>query len=404
MQPTNHPGTDRVYGIVGPAPIILSDFTTARREPTRPPQLREPGFERAFDGTTLFYDAFRTPGSDHVIVIAPPFLNLLGIVKSMRVTAAPSGRLCDFRVERLDRCTRVRIDAPHDSERLTVATDLGSFELQIGENLSALFRGMRTIFTKSKDNAIPWILDWIRFHRDVHGAEAVLIYDNASAAYDTRVLHTALREINGLKRMCIVEWPFKFGPRGGQGSRRFWDSDYCQHGILEHARWRFLAEARSVMTGDIDELVVSTDKRTAFELAERSIAGVVRYFGRWIIGIREVSPLPPRNDVLRHRDFDIMLLPGEPLSKLPWSQPEHGCAPKWTVVPSRFPSWVQWKVHTIGRWPPARMATNRLGLRHFREIGTNWKYDRTQRDTFDPERHKQDTELRAAFARVQWDY
>jgi hypothetical protein len=404
MQRTKHPRADRVNGIVAPAPITLSDFTTARREPTRPPELREPGFEQEFDDTTLFYDAFHAPDSGQVLVIAPPFLNLFGALRSMRVMAVPSGRLCKFRIERLDRCMRVRIDAPRGSERLAIETDFGYFELQIGENLSALFRGLRTIFTKSKDNAIPWILDWIRYHRDTHGAEAVLIYDNGSTAYDARALDTGLQHINGLKRACVVKWPFKFGPRGRQGSRQSWDSDYCQHGILEHARWRFLAEARSVMTGDVDELVVSSDKRTAFEMAERSLAGMVRYFGLWVIGIEGLSPPAPLGGVLRHRDFDMMLLPGKPLSKLPWSQPEHGCAPKWTVVPSRLPSWAQWKVHTIGRWPPARIVSHRLCLRHFREIGTNWKYDRTQRDSFDPEKHKLDAELCAAFARVRWDY
>jgi hypothetical protein len=213
MQRTKHPRADRVNGVVAPAPITLSDFTTARREPTRPPELREPGFEQEFDDTTLFYDAFHAPDSGQVLVIAPPFLNLFGALRSMRVMAVPSGRLCKFRIERLDRCMRVRIDAPRGSERLAIETDFGYFELQIGENLSALFRGLRTIFTKSKDNAIPWILDWIRYHRDTHGAEAVLIYDNGSTAYDARALDTGLQHINGLKRACVVKWPFKFGPQ-----------------------------------------------------------------------------------------------------------------------------------------------------------------------------------------------
>lgn len=50
---------DRIQDIIEPAPIDLSVFTVARRESTRPPHLREPGFEREFDDTTLFYDAFR---------------------------------------------------------------------------------------------------------------------------------------------------------------------------------------------------------------------------------------------------------------------------------------------------------------------------------------------------------
>ena len=141
------------------------------------------------------------------------------------------------------------------------------------------------------------------------------------------------------------------------------------------------------MTGDVDELVVSSDKRTAFEMAERSLAGMVRYFGLWVIGIEGVSPPAPLGGTVRHRDFDMMLLPGKPLSKCRGRNPSTAAPPKWTVVPSRLPSWAQWKVHTVGSWPPARIVSRRLCLRHFREIGTNWKYDRTQRDSFDPEKH-----------------
>jgi hypothetical protein len=402
MQQNKHLGCDRVYDIIEPGPTILSDFTTARREPSRPPELREPGFDREFDHTTLFYDAFRAPGSSDVLVIAPPFLNLTPAIKSMRVRAAPSGDPCHFRIEALDLCARVRIDAPPASDALLIDSDLGSFALGVGENFSDLFRGLRTLFTLSKNNSLMWVLDWVRYHRDIHGAEAALIYDNASTVYDARELSEAVAQISGIKRTCVVEWPFKYGPQG-DAAGRFWDSNFCQHGVWEHARWRFLTEARSVLNGDIDELVVSSTGRTVFQMAERSLAGVVSYFGAWIIGIEGVTPAHPHASVPRHRDFDVMLLPGKPVRKLPWSPPEFGCPPKWTVVPSSCPSWTQWKVHTIGRWPPARLVSRGAGFRHFREIGDSWKYDRSKRDPSDPARHAYDRELRAALDRVRWD-
>jgi hypothetical protein len=157
------------------------------------------------------------------------------------------------------------------------------------------------------------------------------------------------------------------------------------------------------MSGDVDELVVSSNGQTAFEAAERSLTGALRYFGVWIVGIEGVTPPPTSNDVLRHRDCDVMVLPGKPVSRFPWSRPEFGCFPKWTVVPRRCPSWSQWKVHSIGRWPLAYPVSRSFCFRHFREVGTSWKYDRSVRDRFDPAVHKHDAELRAAFARVQWD-
>jgi hypothetical protein len=388
--------------ICNPAPVVLSDFASMRREPRRPPPLREPGFDDEFDDTTLFYDAFRALNTEKVLLMAPPFFNLAAAVKSARITAAPSHRSCRFHMKALDLCARIDVDVPCGSEALLFNSDLGSFQVRIRENLSHCFRGLRTLFTLSKNNAMPWILDWIRYHRDVHGAEAVLLYDNASTAYDVHALREALAKVQGLKAACIVAWPFKYGPQGDL-SRRSWDSAFCQHGAWEHARWRLLAQARSVMAVDVDELVVSKTGQTAFEAAERSLTGIVRYFGAWIVGIEGVSPPQPHNGVLRHRDYDVMVLPGKPVSRFPWSRPEFGGFPKWTVVPRRCPSWSQWKVHTIGRWPVAHPVSRSLCFRHFREISDSWKYDRSVRDRFDPAVHKHDAELQAAFARVQWE-
>jgi hypothetical protein len=71
-------------------------------------------------------------------------------------------------------------------------------------------------------------------------------------------------------------------------------------------------------------------------------------------------------------------------------------------VPRRCPDRAQWKVHTIGKWLPARMKTSGIAFRHFREIGGNWKYDRKLREPFDPARHVKDEALARAFQRVDW--
>jgi hypothetical protein len=64
-----------------------------------------------------------------------------------------------------------------------------------------------------------------------------------------------------------MEWPFKYGPQGAN-SWDHWDSDFCQLGAWEHARWRFLQNARSAMNSDIDELVLSKSGQSVFEAAE----------------------------------------------------------------------------------------------------------------------------------------
>src|SRR5271167_935761 len=49
--------TDRQHVVCRTNHVVLSDFTAARREATRPPEFRPENFERQFDCTTLFYDA-----------------------------------------------------------------------------------------------------------------------------------------------------------------------------------------------------------------------------------------------------------------------------------------------------------------------------------------------------------
>jgi hypothetical protein len=85
------------------------------------------------------------------------------------------------------------LDIPEHPGPIQALGELGSFTFSVSPNESDMFRDRRVIFTMSKDNPIEWILDWVRFNRDIHGADAVLIYDNGSSAYDSATLSAALR-------------------------------------------------------------------------------------------------------------------------------------------------------------------------------------------------------------------
>jgi hypothetical protein len=80
------------------------------------------------------------------------------------------------------------------------------------------------------------------------------------------------------------------------------------------------------------------------------------------------------------------------------------CSAKWTVVPARVPRDVQWHVHGIASWLPARLPCSRnFSFSHFREIGSNWKYQRTNRVAFDPAIHVTNGLLLTTLARVDWN-
>jgi len=87
-------------------------------------------------------------------------------------------------------------------------------------------------------------------------------------------------------------------PEGGD--QVIWDSDYAEYGVLEHARHRFLSTARAVVSLDIDELVLTKDGSSIFDIVQRSDTGHVRFDGRWIENATSTEPDPARR---RHKHY-----------------------------------------------------------------------------------------------------
>ena len=232
--------------------VSLSEFTDKRREATRPLAFRGENFERDFDSTTLFYDAVQVSKSTVALFAPPSSTSRATSPRQLSLAAGgPQGTDEAPRPPRPIVAGHSRASRPDPGIERT-----GDLHVSVSPNESEMFRDRRVIFTMSKDNPIEWILDWVRFNRDIHGADAVLIYDNGFSAYDSATLSAALRSVPGIRCSVVMEWPFKYGPQGAN-SWDHWDSDFCQLGAWEHARWRFLQNARSAMNSDIDELVLS---------------------------------------------------------------------------------------------------------------------------------------------------
>jgi hypothetical protein len=301
----------------------------------------------------------------------------------------------------MDRHSQVWLTIPSPTTALLLRTEVGEFEIAPGTNNSDFFADKRVLLTLSKNNRLEWIQDWLRYNRDIHGANAVLFYDNLSTRYSAEALLNALVEVSGFDRICVVVWPFKYGPQGLDATR-FWDSDFCQFGALEHARWRFLQEARSVLNSDIDELVVSSKGSSIFETVERSWSGVVRFHGVWVYGFLNQTSLRSEREPLRYSAFDHYLRP-PPKRRyriIPVFQGE--CPPKWAAIPRRCPVNAQWTAHGINHWRGARGVSGSFCYRHFREINDHWKYDRSSRENFDTNRFVYDRAMVSNFDKVNW--
>lgn len=388
--------------IYNPHPIILTDGTI-RREPRRPPAHRPPDFAEQFDYHTLLFDAFFC-GSNEVLITSPSYFNLLPYLERMTVIAAPSGRRCGFRIRNVDRHSQIRIAVPDGTRGVSLRSEIGQFDIAPEPNHSGFFAGRRVLFTQSKNNRFEWIQDWIRYHRDIHGADAVLIYDNRSTEYSTEQLLDSLRTLSGIHSVGIVNWPFLFGPQGF-GAKGFWDSDFCQHGVWEHARWMFLQEAKSAIDPDVDELIVSRDGTSVFAAAEQSRSGVVRFNGNWVHGFKGITPAITDREPARFINYDPYFLrhwTGRRWGVIPKREWHNVCPPKWAVVPKRCPDRAQWAPHRIKGWLSAIPLNRNFSFRHFREISNHWKYDRSARELFDAGRYAFDPYMRSAFSAVQW--
>lgn len=387
--------------IVSVQSAVLPDDSVVTRIPSRPPEFRGPDFDARFDFRTLVFDAVGSPDGRTVRLLCPALLNLRESILRARIEARPSGQLCGFTHRALDRHEEMLVEVEPGTTALEIACDLGRFMVEVSPPRFDWFAGERVLLTLSRNNELVWLQDWARFHRDRHGATALLLYDNGSTRYGVDELLAALEEVEGLNRIVVVRWPFRHGPPG-HGSKRYWDSNFSQLGMFADARWRFLQEARSVLNCDVDELVMSRSGDSIFAATERSRPGVTAFFGDWVFGIENVTrPLddarPARFTDYRHALAPVVtyrygVIPRHPMR----------CNPKWAVVPARCPPGAQWHTHTINGWWRARLVSRDFRFRHFREISTNWKYDRSERERFDPARHAEDAMMRENFARVDW--
>lgn len=354
-----------------------------RREPGRPRDLQPPGFGERFDHATLFYDVFAV--GSLVCLAGPPLLNL-------RPALAAAGWTVDgFPPEPgqvilgdIDRTQRSWLDLrrPGGARSLEVTPAGMRLETAVSVDGAGLFAGRNVLVTISKNNDPTWIHDWIIFYRDHHAIDAVLLYDNGSDAYTVASLRDALATIAGVS-VVIVPWNYPFGPLGVDAAGRAlpWDSDFCQYGMLEHAKMRFLRHANLVMNADVDELLLCRGGETIGHLMDRKRLDFCRYAGHWLENLRGAGVEGPP----RHAQFG-------------WVNPAlHPCECKWSIRPTRvLLGRVQWRVHDVQGLPATSQPD--AAFRHFAGITTGWVTQRKPSIT-DTSRLRLDAEILQAMAR-----
>lgn len=369
--------------------LLLPPEASIKRESDRPVEFRQSGFDEEFDAHTFFYDLFisDTEHGKNLIFVGPPLYNLFQALCRTRIGSRNLASVVSNYYLR-DRCCDVWI--PNwNSDVVQLEGDFGSYRLRPQVAASNLYKGKRVLYTLSKDNEVGWIIDWVQFHAHNHGANAVLIYDNASAKYTGDDLEKSLRKALPGLEVNVVHWPYKYGPQG-VSSDSWWDSDFCQAGAFQDARFRFLASASSVLNCDVDEFVVSANGESIFDATERNANGCTVFGGRWISNATNATrPNPKSLSDLRHGYFRYL------------ERGAHNVCPmKWCVVPRQCKLEDQWRTHSVRGKDIASSYSDAFSYRHFRSISTNWKYQRYQPSVFDPKLHQSDEALERAFVRA----
>ncbi|WP_157933066.1 hypothetical protein [Roseovarius salinarum] len=334
--------------IYTPFAVDLHDQPDISREPPRPMEHRSEAYDQSFDSKTLIYDTVQLNG-DSALAIGPPLLSLSQLVETA-MFLTDGGKVMTSQYMKRDRLGLFSLKRTYNTSSIKMKFAGIEKSARIQTSLTHLFSGRKVMFTLSRNNNLQWIEDWARFYAVHHGIDGVLFYDNFSDFYSSEDILRRLEKVAGLKQIVVVNWPYKYGPKGAPG---FWDSDFCQYGVMEHAKRLFLGDADLVLNCDVDEIIIAQDGISLAEHLAQSSRPIMQFPGFWIRGPRDVIFDPKRSEAFRHRDF---IYADEPTNL--------ACKPKWALRPKDIDLNKQWKVHSI-EGAGNRFLQDHFLLRHY---------------------------------------
>lgn len=376
-----------MHVVLSPHSVVLNESDSLRRDHARPADQQDVTYAEKYDDRTVFYEVIRK--GEELLAVGPPLLNLEASLRRSEVTL---GGYAPVSIETvpLERSQFTRMQFPEGTPADSVLELAGmgvGGPLQVVPAAPAheLFRGRRVLMTLQKDEELPWIVDWATYYSVVHGVDAVLLYDNGSDKYSREELLNSLANVPGLDVIVVVDWSFKYGPQGGAwvGTAAKWDSDFCQIGAFQDARYRFLQECKGFINADVDELIVTDGSADLFDVLEESEDGALEFYGHWVVNAAQglVEGTPPR-----HANFSHVLGNGQP------------CATKWAGIPSKWPEEAHPTAHFVRN--VVRDQTSGFHLAHFRGINSAWKVKTRQEEVPDPTKLKLDEALLSCLQRA----
>ncbi len=328
----------------------------------------DPTFWDRYDNDTLIYDSIWQTKAGRLRIYCP---KLLGFKKTMlRATFRINGQVVGK--------PKLREFRQFDVMDLPCRTEPQIVEMQVDDTTVPLpfsvadpdrFAGKNVVYTKVQNDNLDWIHDWGVAHQRNHGANAIVIANNASTAYSNEDLRATLAAIPGIDVADVLDGPHSHGPHPstckGIGWARFQQKSY-----LNIMRDRFLMAARAVLLCDVDELVAEPSGHSIFDATVNSWAKYKPFRGAW--RFTDAAAKSPHHADHMWQDEN-----------------ESPCPGKYCIVPNSLLGRTSWSVHTLENvnrrlFPPR----NAFRYYHCRGISTSWKYDRkggdSRRLTIDP--------------------
>ena len=341
-----------------------------KRVPRRSKDLWVFNFEQNYDWDNLWYDAIQI-NETTIILIGPPLYETSQFLKERCYFSNWTNRPLKFEIYEMDRVCITVITVDKWISSITLVDGSHRHNILV-ERPSTEFQGKKTIVTISKNHPIPWLQQWIDYHKVVHNLDGLLIYNNQSTIYDSKELQETIQRPD--MHIRVVDYNVPFGCMGGgdwewegkKGTSLPWDSDFSQYVMLEHAKWKFLYCSKLVINADTDELLIlrknSLDEIANFcQTAETS---VWLYKGIWIEPIDSISGIEAYDIPFENRRFSNYWHTAD--------SNQRGIGIKWMLNPQKNINY-QWHLHkTTG---PHAM-TDDISFGHYLGMNTSWSWQR----------------------------
>ena len=418
--------------IYQPTPVLIPEDSACRRDFLSRQStvdnacLTEADY-REYDSRTIFYDVFRCDDDRKMVAIGPPPVNLRNELEKLRITCG--GRMIPHRKREYPKLCILEFSSDQTAnagKNLPLRFSFPSFDVEIevpppplSSPAEAPHLGLMTL---QRNNPLPWILDWCRWHHRLHGVSRVVLYDNASDNRDD--LAAALARMGEAIDIVLIDWPFPYGP--GRSHKNF----FCQTGAQNHYRLRFGSADAWCLNLDIDECLVVSGKKTFKQyLHDCEGNGIVEVLfdsfivpphqGQPAIANRRVSSYWFRNRERRGTGFKFAFKPRHiEHVKQHIAYPQNPVFAKLIGLPHLYDKTCRFFYGSVRKRLSSRRILrfffpNQFALRypspeemfyyHFRGLNTNWIPKRNlgeEVESFDASRHVSDTLIGELFIRA----